>query len=73
MVNWDIESLVKYGVADFIDQVALIWLARILGWQDKGLLFMYPQYQAHEFKQPILYSDFRINMAKIKMLSVTQW
>jgi hypothetical protein len=45
------ESLTKNGLADFIDKNALIWLARILGWPHEDLLFMYPQYRNHEFKQ----------------------
>ncbi|MDD1762123.1 MAG: RAMP superfamily CRISPR-associated protein [Methanothrix sp.] len=53
------ESLAKLGFADLIDQEALACLARILGWPDEDLLFMYPQYREHEFKQPIQYANFR--------------
>jgi hypothetical protein len=65
--KWDKETLVKYGIVDFIDPEALVWLARILGWPHEDLLFMYPQYRAHEFKQPIRYIEFKDNMARIKM------
>ncbi|MDQ1261074.1 MAG: hypothetical protein QG575_255 [Euryarchaeota archaeon] len=64
--NWDNKTLAKYGIADFIDPEALVWLARILGWPPEDLLFMYPQYKEHEFKQPIQYSNF-MHMTKIKM------
>lgn len=68
VVNWDMESLARYRIAEFIDLKALTWLARILSWQPhEDLLFMYPQYRAHEFKQPIRYSEFGRKMAIIKM------
>jgi len=64
-VNWDMESLAKYGVADFVDQEALAWLARILGWPHEDLLFMYPQYmtldpRTQKLKQPrpIEYAEY---------------
>ncbi|MDD5736403.1 RAMP superfamily CRISPR-associated protein [Methanothrix soehngenii] len=63
--NLDMESLTKNGLADFIDKNALIWLARILGWPHEDLLFMYPQYRNHEFKQPINCKQFE-QMANIK-------
>lgn len=65
-VNWNVESLAKYEVADFIDQRALAWLARILGWPRKNLPFMYPQYmtldpRTKKLKQPkpIEYSEYK--------------
>jgi hypothetical protein len=64
--KWDKETLVKYGIADFIDPEALACLARILWWPPGDLLFMYPQYREHEFKQPIKCLEFE-NKAKIKM------
>lgn len=65
--NWSDEALNNDGLTSFVDRNALLWLTQILGWPHQDLLFMYPQYRAHEFKQPIRYSEFEQKMAKIKM------
>jgi hypothetical protein len=56
--NWSEALLVKGGFADLVDRNALNWLARILGWPHDDLLFMYPQYRAQEFKQPVSHDHF---------------
>jgi hypothetical protein len=68
-LNWSDEALKNDGLTSFVDRDALHWLTQILGWPHQGLLFMYPQYRAHEFKQPIPYSQFELKMktAQIKI------
>lgn len=65
--NWSGEALKNDGLTSFVDRNALLWLTQILGWPHQGLLFMYPQYRAHEFKQPIQYSQFEQKMDAIKI------
>ena len=55
---WSEASLTAAKLTDFVDRNALGWLSRILGWPHQGLLFMYPQYRANEFKQPVQYAQY---------------
>ncbi|MDD4651300.1 MAG: RAMP superfamily CRISPR-associated protein [Methanothrix sp.] len=57
--SWSEEALAHSGLTDLIDQTALVWLARILGWPDRDLLFFYPRYQVQEFQQAIRYDQFK--------------
>lgn len=57
--SWNENALADSGLTDFIDQNALAWLARILGWPHKNLLFVYPRYQAREFQQAVKYDQFK--------------
>ena len=52
-------ALAHSGLTDLIDQNALAWLARILGWPHKNLLFVYPRYQKQEFQSAVRYGQFK--------------
>jgi len=60
--SWSEDALTHSGLTDFIDQNALAWLARILGWPHKNLLFVYPRYKAQEFQQAVTYGQFKHEM-----------
>jgi CRISPR/Cas system CSM-associated protein Csm3 (group 7 of RAMP superfamily) len=56
--SWSEAALAHSGLTDLIDQNALAWLARILGWPHENLRFVYPRYQAQEFQQAVRYGQF---------------
>ncbi|MFZ2472317.1 MAG: RAMP superfamily CRISPR-associated protein [Methanothrix sp.] len=57
--SWSEDALSHSGLTDLIDQNALAWLARILGWPHNTLLFVYPRYQKQEFQSAIRYGQFK--------------
>lgn len=63
--NWSNEALKNDGLTSFVDRNALLCLAQILGWPHEDLLFMYPQYRKHEFRQPIQCSQYEMRVKKI--------
>jgi hypothetical protein len=56
--SWSEDALTHSGLTDLIDQNSLAWLARILGWPRKNLLFVYPRYQKQEFQSAVRYGQF---------------
>jgi hypothetical protein len=57
--SWSEDALAHSELTDLIDQNALAWLARILGWPHKNLLFVYPRYQKQEFQSAVRYGQFK--------------
>lgn len=64
---WSEAALAHSGLTDLIDQNALAWLARILGWPHENLRFVYPRYQAQEFQQAVRYERFEHVLEDIGM------
>lgn len=61
--SWSEAALANAQLTDLIDQNALTWLARILGWPHDGVLFLYPRYKQQEFQQVIRHNQFTQTLA----------
>lgn len=56
--SWSEAALANAQLTDLIDQNALTWLARIIGWPHDDVLFLYPRYKGQEFQQVIRHNQF---------------